>query len=94
MKCQQCGFDNKPDPRATELAGMAIGNVVQYSRILLEPGNNDLFDRQRKRTGEERITLNRVRRLLVRATGLSTLARDKVKEHMKEEAKRKYGQDR
>jgi hypothetical protein len=86
------GFDQPPQFRATELAGMATGNVIEYCRILLNPENRTRLDKQQTRKGQDRITHDRIRSLLVRAAGIDALARDKVKEHLKAEHDRKYEQ--
>jgi len=86
------GFTQPPQFRATELAGMAAGNVIGYCRILLDPENRALLDKQLLRKGQDRITPDRIRSLLVRAMGIDALARDKIKEHLKAEHDRKYEQ--
>lgn len=85
------GFNGEPDHRATELVRMAIGNVIDYCRILLDPDKVDRFDKQQISEGEGRITPERVRNLLIRATGISTLASDKVKAQTRANVENKYG---
>jgi hypothetical protein len=71
---------------------MAVGNVTGYCRILLKPENAERIRTQRVVPGEARITVDRIRSLLVRAMGISTLARNKVKEHLEAEHGNKFSQ--
>ena len=71
---------------------MAAGNVIEYCRILLNPENKTRLDKQQTRKGQDRITPDRIRSLLVRAVGIDALARDMVKQHLKAENDRKYEQ--
>jgi len=85
------GFKQKPEFRATELASMAIGNVIGYCGILLNPDNAEFLEKQRTHTDADAITADQMRKLLVRAAGLRALANEKVKAHVKAEHEKKYG---
>ena len=86
------GFDQPPQFRATELAHMATGNVIGYCTILLRPENVGLLKEQQIPQGEDSITVDRIRSLLVRAMGIEALATQKVKEHLAAQREQKYGE--
>ena len=80
------GFDNPPDFHATELVRMALGNIVDYCHILLDPANQEKRDLQKEKSEvDENIDMDRIRNLLVMSTGLYTLAQDRIKSHVKAE---------
>ena len=51
----------------------------------------ELLEKQRTRTEVNAVRFDQIRQLLVRATGLQSLAAEKVKAHVKEEYEEKYG---
>jgi len=80
------GFNNRPDFRATELVRMAVGNVIGYCRILLDPANQEKIENQLASSDtDEQVTPERIRKLLVQAVGLHTLATERIKAHVQSE---------
>jgi len=73
------GFDNPPDFHATELVHLALGNILGYSKILLDPANREKMSSQKSLVSlEEPITPERIRSLLVKAAGLHSLAEQRI----------------
>ena len=84
------GFDNPPDFRATELVRMAVGNIIGYSKILLDPANLEKINNQQAPASTDGlITPERIRSLLVKTAGLHALAEQRIKSHVQAEHERK-----
>lgn len=76
------GFDQPPNVFATSIAASEAGNLIDYCHYLLDPKNTPIIavEKQHPAQGQQPITRDRIRSLLVRATGLATLSHDKTKE--------------
>lgn len=85
------GSGEKPQFAATELASMEIGNVITYCRLLLDPDKSELFENQTADSGTESISPEKVRRILIRAAGIQSLATERVKLYFQEKHEKDYG---
>ncbi len=83
------GFDGPLDEFSTKIADSEAGNVVDYCTVLLRPENAQRI----ASTPSDGITPDRIRRLLVQATGLGALSRSKSKELAKARHEEKYGKE-
>jgi len=81
------GFNGPLNEFATNIASSEAGNVIGYCRILLQSANSERIAEE----SSSGITRDRIRALLVQATGLAELSESKTKELAKAKHEAKYG---
>jgi len=87
------GYDRPPDPATTRMTSSEVGNIISYSQMLLRPENAKLIavENQTLTTGQKPITREAIVDLLVKATGLSELAKTSYSEYVQAEHEKRYG---